>query len=60
MSRWSGSYDEKPSPSPPIFSDFTCIDEPYPRRRPGRSGDKDEPVPRHDTKGLVPKSMLDS
>ena len=60
MSQWSNSYDEKPSPSPPVLSDFTCDDETYPRCEPGCSGDMDEPVPRHDTKGLVPKSILDS
>jgi len=53
-------YDKKPSPSPPLFSGFTCDDGTYPRRKPVRSGDKHELVPRHDTKGLVPKSILDS
>jgi len=59
MSYRCRGHDENPSPSLE-FSDFTCDDETYPKRKPVRSGDKDELVPRHDTKGLVPKSMLDS
>ena len=36
------------------------INEAYARRGSGRTGDKVEPVPRRGTKGLVPKSMLES